>query len=146
MTVETLFLLAFILLIAEAFIPSLGLLGLGGFIAFVCGLVLMRQSGMSDLYGLSFEAVAALGCLVFLIFAVFGYFVVKSFRKKVTTGLEYMIGQKAEVTCWKPDKGKGKIMFEGEDWRSVSKDFLALGDRVVITGYDKMTLTVKKDG
>lgn len=143
MTVEALFLIAFILLILEAFIPSLGLLGLGGFIAFLAGLVVMVQSDMRSFYGLSFEAIAALGCLIFLTFGIFGYFLYRSFRKKVETGTESMIGQNATVKSWQGEKGK--IVFEGEDWRAKSESAIKKGDTVRITGYRNMTLTVEKE-
>jgi len=143
MSVGTLFLIAFILLILEALIPSLGLLGLGGFIAFVSGVTMMISAEMTHFYGLSIQSIIALGALIFISAAVFGYFVLKSFRKKAETGLEGMIGQKAEVTSWKGDKGK--IIFEGEDWRAISDAPLEKGDYVTITTYHKMTLTVKKE-
>lgn len=143
MTVEALFLIAFILLILEAFVPSLGIFGLGGFIAFVSGLVVMFNSDMGTFYGLSFGAIAALGCLIFLSFAVFGIFAYRSFRKKVTTGTEAMIGQSATVTIW--NGHKGKVVYEGEDWRAASDNIFKKGDIVRITGLDKMTLTVEKE-
>jgi len=143
MTIEVLFLIAFILLILEAFIPSLGLLGFGGFVAFICGLVVMINSDIDTLYGLSFGAIAALGCLIFLSFAVFGFFAYRSFRKKITTGAEAMIGQIAAVTSW--NDTKGKVVFEGEDWRAISQTSLKKGDIVRITELNKMTLTVEKE-
>lgn len=143
MSVETFFLIAFILLIAEAFIPSLGLLGFGGFIAFVAGVVTMINSEMTHFLGLSIQSIIALGTLIFLSAAVFGFFLFKSFRKRVSTGIEYMKGEKATVKTWKNDKGT--IEFEGEEWRAVSDDNFKSGDIAVITGYTKMTLTIEKE-
>lgn len=143
MSVETLFIVAFTLLIIEAFVPSLGLLGFGGFIAFVSGVVLMINNGQADLYGLSLQSIIVLGCLIFAAFALFGYFIMKSFRKKIETGIEYMKGQPAEVITWKGNKGR--IMFEGENWQAQSDDIFNNGDTAIITGYNKMTLTVKKE-
>ena len=140
MTVETLFLIAFILLIAEAFIPSLGLLGFGGFIAFVVGVVTMISADMTHFLGLSLQSIIALGTLIFSSAAVFGFFLFKSFRKRISTGIEYMRGENAEVVSWKNDKGN--IIFEGENWRAISDDTLKSGDTITITGYNKMTLTV----
>jgi len=143
MSVEVLFLIAIILLIMEAFVPSLGLLGLGGFITFVSGVILMVNNGQPDFYGLSIQSVIALGGLIFASFAVFGYFVLKSFQKKVETGVEYMIGQTATVKTWKDNNGI--ITFEGEDWRATSTDTITINDKIVITAYNKMTLTIKKE-
>jgi membrane-bound serine protease (ClpP class) len=143
MSVETLFIVAFILLITEAFVPSLGLIGLGGFIAFVMGVTIMIMDGQSEFYGLSIESVIALGTLIFFAFALFGYFALKSFKKKISTGIEYMQGQSATVKSW--NGTSGFIIFEGEDWRAISDMTLNEGDIVIITGYNKLTLTVTKD-
>jgi len=144
MTVETLFLIAFILLIAEAFIPSLGLLGFGGFIAFVGGVVVMVNNDITHFLGLSLQSIIALGVLIFASAAVFFIFLIKSFKKKIETGIEYMKGEPAKVYSWK--NKKGLVVFEGENWRAISDDILKSDDIVIITGYDKMTLTViKKD-
>lgn len=142
MTVETLFLIAFILLIAEAFIPSLGLLGFGGFIAFVVGVITMINLEMTHFLGMSLQSIIALGTLIFLSAGIFFIYLIKSFKKKIVTGIEYMKGETAEVTSWK--NTKGKIIFEGEIWRATSSDILISGDTVTITGYNKMTLTVTK--
>lgn len=143
MTVEALFIVAFILLLLEAFVPSLGILGLGGFIAFVSGLIVMVNSDMAHFYGISFGAITAVGCLIFLSFALFGVFAYRSFRKKVTAGAEAMIGSPAAVTSW--NGHKGKVVYEGEDWRAVSDNTFKKGDTVHITALDKMTLTVEKE-
>ena len=76
MSVETLFTIAFILLIAEAFIPSLGLLGFGGFIAFVSGVIVMINADMTHFMGLSIQSIIALGTLVFLSAAIFFVFLI----------------------------------------------------------------------
>ena len=86
MSVETLFLIAFILLIAEAFIPSLGLLGCGGFIAFVWGVITMMNSEMTHFMGLSIQSIIALGTLVFLSAGIFFIYLIKSFKKKNING------------------------------------------------------------
>lgn len=143
MSIEFLFILAFILLLLELVIPSLGTLGVAGFIAFVAGMVGMLNQGITEFYGLSVEMVAAIGLSVFAIFGIGSYFIYKSFRKKVQTGIESMIGKTATVTSW--DGLKGKIAYEGEDWRATSLATLSAGDTVRITQYNNLTLTVEKD-
>jgi len=54
-----------------------------------------------------------------------------------------MDGQPAEVVSWKGRKGI--IAFEGENWRAMSDNNFKAGDTAIITGYNKMTLTVKKE-
>ena len=143
MTVEALFLIAICLLIAEAFIPSFGLLGFGGFIAFVSGVWTLIASNQPDFYGLSIQSIIAIGILTFLTFALFGFFLMKSLKKSVQTGMEYMINQPATIKSWHGHEGI--ITFEGEDWRAVSEGSFNPNDTVIITHHKKMTLTVKKE-
>jgi membrane-bound serine protease (ClpP class) len=143
MSVETLFLIAIVFLAMELIITSMGVLGFLGFIAFMYGLYIMHMTGMDSLYGIDFEIVAALGLSIFIIFAIGGFYAYRAFGKKIETGIESMLGDKAEVVSWK--NGKGKIVYEGEDWRAQSEDDLTKGDNVKITGYKKLTLTVEKE-
>lgn len=142
MSVETLFIIAVILLVLEIFVPSMGIIGFGAFLSFVTGVVILIQTETSEFYGISIQAIIALGCLVFLAFACCGYFLFKSHRKPVETGVESMIGQKATVKSW--SKSSGIVVFEGEEWRATSDDPLKSGDTTIIDSYTQMTLTVKK--
>ena len=141
MSVETLFIIAAVFLLLELIVVSMGALGFIAFIAYIYGLIIMHQSG-SDFYGLSFEVVLAIGLTIFLLFAIGGFFAYQSFKKKISVGLESMIGEPAVVTRWTANHGK--IEYEGEDWRAASTDKFKVGDICIITGYKNMTLTVKK--
>ena len=102
----------------------------------------MYQAGMTEFHGFSFPAILVIGVSIFSLFAAGGYVAYRAFRKKISVGIESMIGQSAKVTSW--SNGTGKIEYEGEDWRASSDDGFAKGDTCTITGYNKMTLTVKK--
>lgn len=143
MSVEFLFLIAFILLLVEMVVPALGIFGVASFIAFITGLVGMVLQGREDFYGLSFEMVTAIGITTFIIFAATVYFVYKAIGKKNQTGVEAMIGQTVTVKSWKGQSGL--ITYEGEDWRAKSDDKLVSGDMVRITKYNNLTLTVEKE-
>lgn len=143
MSVETLFLIAIVFLAMELVVTSMGVLGFLAFLAFIYGLFIMHETGMTDLYGMSFEAIAGLGTSIFVIFAIGGYFAFKSFGKKIETGIEAMLHSSVHVTQWKGTKGK--VEYEGEDWRATSDDAISKGDSVTITGYKNLILTVKKD-
>ena len=94
----------------ELIVVSMGALSIA-FIAYVWPCYL-QQTGMTDFYGLSFEAVLAIGLLLFL-FALGEFVAYKSFRK-VSVGLESMIGEPAVVTLgWELWQNE----YEGEDYR-----------------------------
>jgi membrane-bound ClpP family serine protease len=142
MTVETLFIIAAVFLALELIVVSMGALGFIAFGCFLYALFIMHQTGIETFYGLSFEAIAAIGLSIFTLFAVGGYFAYKSFRKKISVGIESMTGEPAVVTQWKGNHGK--IEYEGEDWRAASTHTFKIGDICTITGYKNMTLTVEK--
>jgi len=123
-------------------VPSAGLLTLGGFAAFCAGVVLLLMSDSGDFYGLSIEIVIAIGLLIFITFAIFGYYVLKIYKRDKTTGIESMIGKQVMVIAWTGNKGR--IEYEGEAWRAIGDGDIQSGDAVTILDYQNMTLTVKK--
>ena len=143
MSVEALFITALILILLELFFPSLGLLTFGGFVAFSTGLILLFLSDTQNFYGLSFEVVVAIGLLIFMTYVILGYYILKIYKRKSTTGIESMIGQQVMAIKWMGNKGR--IEFEGEAWNAVGEGDIKSGDAVTITNIDKMTLTVKKE-
>jgi membrane-bound serine protease (ClpP class) len=142
MTIEALFITALALIIIEIFVPSAGLLTFGGFVAFCAGLILLFLSDTQNFYGLSVESVGAIGVLIFITFFAFGYYVLKIYGKKITTGVESMIGKEVMVIAWTGNKGR--IEYEGEAWRAIGDGDIKSGDVVLIQGYDNMTLSVTK--
>ena len=143
MSVEALFVTAAVLLLIELFVPSAGLLTFGGFAAFCAGVIILLLSDATEFYGLSVEIVAAIGLLIFAIFAMFGYYVFKIYKRKTTTGTEAMIGDTATIKSWKGTSGI--VTYEGEDWKAKSDSDFKKGDMVMITELNKMTLTVQKE-
>jgi membrane-bound serine protease (ClpP class) len=88
-------------------------------------------------------AVVAVTSLVFT--AVIAHLAVRSHRRKVETGRNWMIGAKAEVQDWNtgPDGGQGHVFIHGERWRAVSDTPLEKGQQVRITGVDGLTARVE---
>lgn len=142
MSVEALFITAIALLLMELFVPSAGLLTFGGFAAFCTGIVILLIDGTAEFYGLSIEVVIAIGLLIFITFATFGFYILKTYKRAPKTGVDAMVGKNAEVTSW--SKTKGKVFYDGEDWQATSDTSFNKGDIVTITQYKKMTLTVEK--
>jgi len=142
MSVEALFITAACLILLELFIPSLGVLTFGGFVAFSTGIILLFLNEAGDFYGLDIEIVAAIGLLIFITYITFGYYIFKIYRRKNTTGIESMIGQSVTITQWNDNEGQAD--FEGEDWRATSNDTFKKGDIATIVTCKKMTLTLIK--
>ncbi len=144
MSVEALFITAIALLITEIFVPSAGLLTFGGFAAFCTGVVILLLDGAGEFYGLDIEIVIAIGVLIFLTFALLGFYVLKTYKRAPKTGVESMIGDTATVTSW--SQQSGKVFYDGEDWQATSEqtETFTNGEKVTIIKQNKTTLIIEK--
>ena len=82
-----------------------------------------------------------LGAFIFIIHAA----VIPSFRRRIATGSEGMLGTQGRVV--KPLNPVGTIVIEGEHWRAKSvEDSIEVNEDVEIVGLDRLTLSVKRKG
>ncbi len=135
-----LILLGMALLLGEAFLPSFGILGIGGIIALTLGSLLLFDTRGSDLVldkKLVFTAVGTLSAFMIVV----GYLVVKAHRRKPTLGVEGLLGEIAEVrVSLNPE---GKVFVHGEYWNAEGDGEFDVGEKVKVAGYDGMILKVK---
>src|SRR5687767_7818019 len=138
-----LILLGIALMVAEAFAPSFGILGLGGVIAFAIGSVIMFKAGAPG-FGLPIPVVAAssvvTGGLLILVLAM----LLRSRRKAIITGQEGLIGSAGEVVEW-TDRG-GRVRVLGELWLARADVTLQPGDPVEVRSREGLLLTVARKG
>jgi membrane-bound serine protease (ClpP class) len=133
-------LLGMSLLVAEAFMPSFGVLGIGGLAAFVIGVaILMDTEGVPgfEIYWPLIGGLALAGLGIGLLVA---RLAVGSFRHRVTAGQEAMLGARAEVTDW--SDLRGHVFLHGERWNATSFQPLQAGQRVRVVAIDGLTLAV----
>ena len=129
------------LLVAEAFLPSFGLLGISGVVSLALGSLLLFDVEGSDLSvdrSIVFAAVGTLSAFVLVV----TYLVVKSQRRKATLGFEGLIGEFGEVR--ERLDLRGKVFVHGEVWNADGAERLEPGDRIEVVGYDGMRLKVKR--
>lgn len=129
------------LLVGEAFFPSFGILGIGGAVSLALGSLLLFDTQSSDLAvdrSVIFSAVVTLSAFVLLI----SYLVVKTQRKKPTTGLEGMIGEIGEVR--EALRPRGKVFVHGEYWNAEADGEIAAGEKIRVVGFDGMLLKVQR--
>jgi membrane-bound serine protease (ClpP class) len=134
-----LILLGVILLIAEAFVPSFGALGLGGIVAFVFGSILLLDTDVPGftisrtlIAGVGLTASAALLAMMFLL--------VRMRRRPVVTGQESMIGETAEAL--EDFEGQGTVFVHGERWNAKSRGVVRKGDLLRVTAIEGLQLEV----
>ena len=128
------------LMIAEAFAPSFGALGLGGIAAFVFGAILMFDSGVPG-FGISLTFVIGLAIVAALfVFWVVSY-VLRLHRRGAVSGRDSIVG--GVGTALADFDGDGRVWLEGEAWAARSRVPIANGQQVVVAALDGLVLVVE---
>ena len=127
-------------MVAEAFLPSFGILGIGGVVAFVFGGILLIDTDVPG-FGLPLAAVVTAAVASFLVIAGIGTMAARARGKPVVSGREHLLGATGVVL----DTGTAQTFarIEGEMWQVRSATPLAPGERVRVTGIDGLVLTVE---
>jgi membrane-bound serine protease (ClpP class) len=126
-------------MVAEAFLPAYGSLGIGGFVAFVIVSVILIDTGVPG-YGIPYALIGgfALASAAFLVVA--AGFMVKSRRRPVVSGREELVGSSGEVIDDFEREGWARV--HSEMWRVRSAAPLKAGQRVRVAAIDGLTLDV----
>jgi membrane-bound serine protease (ClpP class) len=138
-----LILLAFGLFVAEAFIVSHGALAAGGIVSLVFGGLLLFDTD-SDAFEISVPIVIFTAALLGGFFAWVISKAVQTRHRRVHTGSEELIGERAVVRS--PLDPVGHVFVQGALWRAMGADAdsFDVGDEVVVERVDGLTLTVRK--
>ncbi|SME99300.1 membrane-bound serine protease (ClpP class) [Tistlia consotensis] len=128
------------LMVAEAFVPSFGALGIGGLVAFVLGsLMTFDTPGYQLALPVVIGAAAASAGLFLLVLAL----LVRARRRPLSGGEAALVGARAEVLDW--SDGAGEVQVLGELWRARADAPLAAGQGVRVVGRDGLTLRVEPE-
>ncbi|MEO1767890.1 NfeD family protein [Thiobacter aerophilum] len=128
------------LIIAEVFVPSFGVLGLGGIVAFVAGSVmLMDREVTGSAVPLSLIVAFTVATAAFIL--VVGRMALSSRRKPVVTGREELVGAEGEVV--EVEDGITWVRVHGELWQARSDRPLAPRQRVRVRAVEGLTLQVQ---
>ncbi len=132
-------LLAFVLFVLDIKAPTHGVLTLGGIISFVLGAFLLFNTSELEVPWATIIALA-LATAGFFAFAIGK--ALSAQRLQPATGMEGMIGRVGVVR--RALDPVGTVLVEGELWQAESEAGpVAVGERVIITGYDGFRLRVR---
>jgi membrane-bound serine protease (ClpP class) len=136
-----LIILAIGLFIAEAFITSHGILGVGGAVAMLFGSLMLIDSPEPSLQ-ISWAVILPVVAASALLFIVTVTVAVRAHRGRVDTGKEGLIGMHAEA---KTEIGEdGQVFLRGEYWNARSDEHIAKGEKVSVVAVDGLRLKVRK--
>ncbi|WP_366553768.1 NfeD family protein [Aquibaculum sediminis] len=138
-----LLLLGVALMTAEAFVPSFGVLGIGGAVAFALGAAMLFDSADVPGFEISYWTIGAMTGLSLLLLAVVLRLAARSFRRPVVSGREELIGSSGEVRRWK--NTRGRVHVHGEIWQARASAPLTPGQKIRVTALDGLILTVEPD-
>jgi len=134
-----LLLLGAALMVAEAFAPGFGVLGLGGLAAFVIGsIILFDVEGV----GVAWPLIAATAAVSAAFFFGVVYLALRARRRAVVSGAEELIGSRGEAL---EDfaQGTGRVRVHSEEWQARAACPIRRGEQVRITGRDGLVLVVE---
>jgi membrane-bound serine protease (ClpP class) len=130
-------------MVAEAFLPAFGSLGVGGLIAFVIGSVILFDEaelpGFEMPWSLIAGVTAASAAFVFFVVGM----AVRNRRRPVVSGREYLIGAAAEAM--EDFEREGWARVQGETWRVRSAAPVRRGERLKVRSVEGLILNVEAD-
>ena len=129
-------------MIAEAFMPSFGILGIGGIVAFVFGAAMLVNTDIPE-YRVSPSVIGgtAVTSAAFLILLM-GY-VWRGQRRKPVSGAEQLIGSQALVLEWQGLEGY--VWALGERWHARADKEFTPGQKLKVQELDGLTLIVSPE-
>lgn len=129
------------LFIAEAFITSGGVLGVGGVVAMLFGSVMLIDSP-SPFMKLSWAVIIPVVAVSAALFIISLTVAIKVHKEKPDTGKEGLLGLEGEART--DVHAAGQIFIHGELWSAHSDEPVQKGDRVVVEVVEGFKLKVKK--
>jgi membrane-bound serine protease (ClpP class) len=134
--------------IAEVYVTSYGMLGVGGAICFLVGGIILVDPSTEPHYldpamSVDLSLLIPLVVVMALICILIGFFVMRSQRSKIETGTEGMEGTVGEARS-DISAGEGKVFIRGEHWQAVSEESIPAGSKVEVVRVEGLLLHVKK--
>ncbi len=135
-----LILLGIFLMVAEAYQPSFGVLGIGGLIAFVIGSIILMDTEAPG-FGIDIAVIVTFSITSVLVFVLAIGMALKARRRPVVSGMEEILGGVATVI--EAFDRQGKVAIHSETWNAQSHTALHKDQQVKVTAIKGLTLEVE---
>lgn len=137
----SLLLLGLAFIIAELFVISYGILGIGGALAFIAGsFLLFNTPGPGN--GVAWQLIVLMGILTLSFFLLVAWLAVKSQRKKVVTGKEAIVGSTGVILEYHSQENM-VVRIMGEIWQAHSTQSLKVGQKIRVIGMKGLILKIE---
>ncbi|MGO9174460.1 MAG: NfeD family protein [Rhodomicrobium sp.] len=135
----TLVVLGIAFMIAEAFMPTFGILGFGGIGAFVFGAAMLVDTDIPA-YRVSYSVIASMAAISAAFLIVLMGYVWRGQNRKAVSGAEQLTGSEAVVLDWQD--GEGYVWAQGERWHARGDHKFVAGQKLTVQKLDGLTLIV----
>lgn len=136
-------------MVAEAFLPTFGALGVGGIVAFILGAVMLIDTQTPG-FGVPLPLIVSMAFVSLTVILLLSSMAVRARRRPKVAGGDTIIGMTGELLELDPtdpnDPAAGWAQVHGERWRVHCTGRLARGDRVRVTARRGLTLDVVPAG
>jgi len=127
-------------MVAEAFMPSFGALGIGGVIAFVAGSIILLDTSVEG-YEIAWQLIALVAITSMLIFGGVVWLALRARGRAVVSGREQMLDETGETLEAFADHGRVRV--HSEEWQARTNARLRRGQRIKVVGMEGLTLIVE---
>jgi membrane-bound serine protease (ClpP class) len=129
-----------LLVVAEAFMPSFGALGVGGVIAFVIGSIMLFDTSVPG-FQVAVPVIAAIAFVAGVILLGIVWMFGRARRRPVVTGVDQLLGSTAEAIDGFTDSGM--VRLGGELWKARSSSPLRAGQRARVVRVEGLEVWVE---
>jgi membrane-bound serine protease (ClpP class) len=130
-------------LVAEVFVPSFGILGIGGVLALVVGSIFLFDPSITG-YSLPLSLVLTVSICLGAVFIGLGMLAMRTYRRGGKNLDAAHLGNQGVVVRTE-NESSGQLEILGEVWSYESSDHLELGDKVEILSRRGLVYLVKKN-
>lgn len=129
------------MMVGEAMMPSFGIMGIGGIVAFSIGGLMLFDTDV-EAFQVGLPAIGATAIVSALMIFVTISIALKVRRKAVSSGIETIVGERGRVLT-NPEDGC-QVRVGAEIWAATSNDDISAGDDITVLSVDRLFLRVAK--
>lgn len=130
------------LMLSEAFVPSFGVLGIGGIISFVIGSLILMDSESSQ-FQIAVPLIVGFAFSTALLVVLALRLALRSRLQPVVSGREQLIGMSGTAVA--AFDARGLVRVHGETWQAVTDTPVTEGQRIRVFEVDGLTLLVRPE-